>query len=564
MSGWASAPPVLLIGKAKAAAKAVAGRGSRVSSGVGVPSSSGLASSAVVSRVGRSRSPPRAALPGLRADAPGRLERRFVGLPRLLDDEARARALAYLDRDVLATTTQRTNSARMRTIEAALKLWGIPLWPPTPVAWKALAATLKMGRYSSASIYFSTYRTTAERMGYALDELSVRSIKDYTRSCLRGLGEPSRPRPLPFELLPSLPGGRAAWVASGPVNPRAMVLTGSWWLCREIELANQRAALVEFSGSGSSLRAALHLPASKTDQLAAGLSRSLCCCCPLRPSGRDRAGCPVHCLVDHLLYLQVLLPHRWRGDVPDADLPLFPSASGKVVNKAAMQDTVIEAGRLLGIARAAPDGSERITGHSLRVTGAQGLVMRGWDLWTVQLHGRWGSDVIKRYVRDSSLSAVASGRGPARGQGLDLEAVVAAVLRKVQPSECVRPATVQSAVRLSTVAGAPPLAEIAAQLESERHVQVEPEPCPARLVLNTRSGTYHRRVDTNVSSAACGWSYRTNPHAMVPDIEAGPKYGIQLCARCWPALRAVALATGVVPLKPNQFSLAPSSSFPVP
>ena len=75
----------------------------------------------------------------------------------------------------------------MRTIEAALRLWGIPLWPPTPVAWKALAATLKMGRYSSASIYFSTYRTTAERMGYALDELSVRSIKDYTRSCLKGV-----------------------------------------------------------------------------------------------------------------------------------------------------------------------------------------------------------------------------------------------------------------------------------------------------------------------------------------------------------------------------------------
>ena len=184
--------------------------------------------------------------------------------------------------------------------------------------------------------------------------------------------------------------------------------------------------------------------------------------------------------------------------------------------------------------------------------------MRGWDLWTVQLHGRWGSDVVKRYVRDSPLSVVASGHGPARGQGPDLEAVVAAILRKIQPSERVRPATVQSAVCLSTVAGAPPLAEVAAQLEAERHVQVEPEPCPARLVLNARSGTYHRRVDTSVSSAACGWSFRTNPHAMVPDIEAGPKSGIQLCSRCWPALRAVALATGAVPLVPNQPSQASS------
>ena len=127
-----------------------------------------------------------------------------------------------------------------------------------------------------------------------------------------------------------------------------------------------------------------------------------------------------------------------------------------------MQDTIVEAGRLLGIARAAPDGSERITGHSLRVTGAQGLVMRGWDLWTVQLHGRWGSDVIKRYARDSSLNAAALGLGPASRQGLDLEAVVAAVLRKVQPSECVRPAAVQSAVRFSTVAGAPRLQTLCA------------------------------------------------------------------------------------------------------
>ena len=68
----------------------------------------------------------------------------------------------------------------------------------------------------------------------------------------------------------------------------------------------------------------------------------------------------MHCLVDHLLYLRGLLPKRWQGEDADADLPLFPTAPGKVVAKSAMQDTIIEAGRLLGIARSAPDGSERI------------------------------------------------------------------------------------------------------------------------------------------------------------------------------------------------------------
>ena len=99
--------------------------------------------------MGRSSSPPRAALHGLRADGPGRLERQFCGLPRVLDVEARARALAELDRDVLAATTQRTNAARTRTIEAALGLWVIPLWPPSTVAWSA-SCTLKLGRYASA------------------------------------------------------------------------------------------------------------------------------------------------------------------------------------------------------------------------------------------------------------------------------------------------------------------------------------------------------------------------------------------------------------------------------
>ena len=63
---------------------------------------------------------------------------------------------------------------------------------------------------------------------------------------------------------------------------------------------------------------------------------------------------------------------------------LFLPHVGLAVQKGPMADTVREAGRLLSGAVSAPDGSERITGHSLRVTGAQGLVLRGWHLWAVQ------------------------------------------------------------------------------------------------------------------------------------------------------------------------------------
>ena len=130
MSGWASAgAPVHLVAKAKPAPKGTAqNRSQRSVASSSLSPPAGLLSAAVAR--GRSRSPVRDALPGLRADGPGRLDRRFVGLPRVLSDEERAAALEQLDAYILAATTQRTNSARLETIEASLALWGIPMWPP--------------------------------------------------------------------------------------------------------------------------------------------------------------------------------------------------------------------------------------------------------------------------------------------------------------------------------------------------------------------------------------------------------------------------------------------------
>ena len=86
-------------------------------------------------------------------------------MPTVLSVEDRSVALQALDRDILAESTHRSNDARLRTIAGALQLWGIPMWPPTAASWKALASTLKAGRYSSAALYLSAYRVAAERMG---------------------------------------------------------------------------------------------------------------------------------------------------------------------------------------------------------------------------------------------------------------------------------------------------------------------------------------------------------------------------------------------------------------
>ena len=146
------------------------------------------------------------------------------------------------------------------------------------------------------------YKTEAERRGHALSEGVRRNIADYSRSCLRGLGAPSRPKALPLDLLHRLPRGFEPWCNGGPLNPRVMVMCGAWWLCREIELSSQRARLLEFelqaleSDGRRIWKASMHLPASKTDLQAAGVSRSLVCSC--RSPSSPSPSCVVHVLLD--------------------------------------------------------------------------------------------------------------------------------------------------------------------------------------------------------------------------------------------------------------------------
>ena len=96
------------------------------------------------------------------------------------------------------------------------------------------------------------------------------------------------------------------------------------------------------------------------------------------------------------------------------------------------------AARLLQVTEP-PDGSERVSGHSLRPTGAQGLTRLGLSLWQVQLMGRWGSEAVKTYVRAAAadgvaLSAASAARATHSGLGLDeLVALVREKLSAGQP-----------------------------------------------------------------------------------------------------------------------------------
>ena len=482
----------------------------------------------------RSRSPPVPALGGLRVGAPGRLERVSAKVPTFSNQEERDAALASLDKDVKAASTHISDNNRLATISSWLERWGMVAFPPTLASFKAVAATLKAGSYKSAEVYLCVYRREAERRGYPVDGLLAKNIEDFKRSCMRGLGGPVRPRALPLLDLGRLPASRQAWFDDGPVNPRAAILCGAWWLCREMELSTARARMVEIRTSGALASATWHLPVSKTDTQALGMARTLQCSC----SSLGRAGCPVHGLWDHLGFLHARFGHRWSGDGPDWDLPLFPTGLGTVVAKSAMAKTIRHAAFLLDVPLSAPDGSERVSGHSLRVTGAQGLAQLGWDLWAIQLHGRWQSDVVKRYVREAHLTPAGGAAHP--GDGPTVEQIVEAVQRKLG-KQC--RAGAEDLPKFGGLA-APSPADIAPIVSAEQPAScAEPALDPKWLVMHASSGIYHRVPSQGSSRTTCGWDFGVSGAAVqVPDQSAGPRGWFQLCGRCWPTARAAAKA----------------------
>ena len=227
--------------------------------------------------------------------------------------------MAQLERGKKADSTHISDDSRLRSIDGWLRLWGLEPFPPTIATMKALAASLKAGGYRSASVYLTVYKRECERRGYEIGSLLRGDLKDYRRSCERGLGGAVRPRALPLELFGRLPADRAPWQDEGPVNPKAAMICGAWWMCREIELSTARARLVEIRWEMEPPLATWHLPTSKADPQALGMARTLRCNC----TEFGRARCPVHVMWDRLAYLRMQFTQMWREDGPVWDHPLF-------------------------------------------------------------------------------------------------------------------------------------------------------------------------------------------------------------------------------------------------
>merc|ERR1711884_943196 len=202
--------------------------------------------------------------------------------------------------------------------------------------------------------------------------------------------------------------------------------------------------------------------------------------------------CPAHAVVDQVLLLARSFPDKFGVEGPALDLPLFPDAAGHPVEKEPMVATIVHAARHLGVTDL-PDGSLRVSGHSLRSTGAQGLISLGWRADAVRLQGRWESDSVSRYTRDAALHA---------------------------PTEL--------AHLLMLLSGLPRMPE-------PPPAAAEPEPAapPAdRWVQNTRSrpGIFHL-MSATARKAGCGWRFGESG---LP-VSEPPPWHYLCCKQCAPS-----------------------------
>ena len=331
------------------------------------------------------------------------------------------------------------------------------------------------------------------------------------------------------------------WVKEGPVGPACAIIAGSWFLTREVELATTRAALVALCTSDDGEPVVRwSLPASKTDVEARGVSRAHGCCC----SSASLASCPFHAVAAQLGRLQRLFPERWSAGRPDPDLPLFPTRSGAVVQKEKMADTFRQAAVRLGVPLASADGSERVSGHSLRVTGAQGLARAGVDTWAIQLLGRWGSSAVLGYIREVPLEVSTSWAArAARAQSLDQLIAARASASSSSSSSWSSPAALASPLASVPKAAGPPEALEEALAEAVLASTVEALPLSACSYLSSPSGKWHRLSHRGLSgassgwSAACGWMFAGSLASLADELPTGLCHK-WFCARCFPEHRA--------------------------
>ena len=230
-----------------------------------------------------------------------------------------------------------------------------------------------------------------------------------------------------------------------------------------------------------------------------------------------------------------------------ADFPFFPDRHGRTCTKDAVAATLVEAAKSLKAPVETSTG--KITGHSMRVTGAQGMAAAGMDLWAIQLLGRWGSMAIKSYVREAHLEQ-AEGWARKVAQQLDVDEVTRKMAEQIDENlegSSMWTALVDKAEAKVKAAAANTTMKAPLQKECVEALAVRALPVMQKRerldAVVSSSGVAHFVVfgppeaDMSLAVTTCGWRFGGAVGAKLSPRSELPSVYKKLCARCFPEER---------------------------
>ena len=381
----------------------------------------------------------------------------------------------------------------------------------------------------------SAIRAAHIEANFDWDQLLAHIGKRVTRSVLRGIGPARQSDGFRFGLLRKLPRECAPVSENGPCGPARLTLLAILFLFREIEVSTSRVSAWSFDHEAQDLT--WHLPASKTDHMALGVSRSWPCLCEI-----PGLACPYHLAVQHLEWLRAS-PHY-----VDESTPLFPRSDGLMASKEATVRTFEAVGVKLGQPLTSSAGLRLFGGHSPRVTGAQLFTSMGLEVTKIRIFARHSGDAILRYVAEAPLKSLkadlgwkiggtsSSSMAPtfAGGASDSTSALIRARMLKLE----------------SAVAGLEEIAHTQA-LDIVAVAAGFARPDERVFVQNTVSAAIHQAKANDGNRTLCGWHFAGArkrgagaPYRIVHSLVNMPS--TMICERCMPTEMALAAMIGIV------------------
>ena len=220
----------------------------------------------------------------------------------------RQAALGALEDDMFAASSKKPRASYGRTWDTFHTAWfgpSVPVFPITVQKLLAVGALFKHGKYRSFQNNLSLVKDEHISLGHLWSEQLTRCGTKVERSVTRGIGPGKQCIGLDLAAACSLNLPADHLCEGGPIGPGNLVVAGSFFMLREIELSLALWHSVTFD-LGARL-VSWNLPASKTDPRALGKTRSWGCLCTNSAGSGTGGPCPYHALLSQRSYVAAML-----------------------------------------------------------------------------------------------------------------------------------------------------------------------------------------------------------------------------------------------------------------